>query len=109
MHAACFDLGGLGVFILVDHVLVEALVHQLVDLGLRPGLAESRQILPGVTIEHQLVMDHAIGVTGSMLAFRKFILRHADREIIGSINVIQKIVANVVFRMQGHGLLSSVF
>ena len=77
MNAARLDLGGLRIFVLVDHVLVDAFVHKVVDFRLRPGLAECRKVLPGIAVEHQLVVDDRIGVPWIMLALGKLILRHA--------------------------------
>ena len=56
-HAAPLDLGRLGVLVLVDEVLVDAEVHQLVDLWLLPRLAEGGQVLARVAVEEQLVGD----------------------------------------------------
>ena len=55
--AAALDLGSLGVLVLVDEVLVDAQVHQLVDLRLLPRLAEGGQVLAGVAVEEELVGD----------------------------------------------------
>jgi hypothetical protein len=48
----------------VDHILVEALVHELVDSRLNPGLAESRKILAGVAVEQKLVVNQLVGHVG---------------------------------------------
>ncbi len=56
VHAAALDLGGLRVLVLVDHVLVDAQVHERVHLGLLPRLAEGGQVLAGVAVEHELVV-----------------------------------------------------
>ena len=55
--AAALDLCRLGVLVLVDEVLVDAEVHQLVDLRLLPRLAEGGQVLARVAVEEQLVGD----------------------------------------------------
>ena len=57
VDAAALELGRLGVLVLVDEVLVDAEVHQLVDLRLLPGLAERGQVLAGVAVEQELVGD----------------------------------------------------
>ena len=57
VHAAALELGRLGVLVLVDQVLVDGDVHQAMDLGLLPRLAEGGQVLAGVAVEHQLVDD----------------------------------------------------
>ncbi len=61
VHAARLDLRRLRILVLVDHVLVDALVHQLTDLGRDPGRAEGREVLPRVAVEQQLVVDERVG------------------------------------------------
>ena len=63
-HAALLDRRGQRVFVLVDHVLVERLGHQLLGLGIHPGGDERRQVQPRAAVEHQLVMDEAVGGVG---------------------------------------------
>jgi hypothetical protein len=70
-----------GILVLVDHVLVDALVHQLMDLRVQPGLAEGRQVLAGVAVQHQLVVHHLVSVARVMLVFRHLVLGHHDREV----------------------------
>ena len=57
LDTAALELGRLGVLVLVDEVLVDAEVHQLVDLRLLPGLAERGQVLARVAVEEELVGD----------------------------------------------------
>ena len=52
MNAARLDFGRLRILVLVYDVLVDALVHQLVQFGLLPGLAKGRQVLARVAVEH---------------------------------------------------------
>ena len=63
VDAAPFQLGRLGVLVLVDEVLVDAEVHQVMDLWLLPGLAERGEVLARVAVEHELVGDrlHHLG------------------------------------------------
>ena len=68
VHAAHLELGGLRVLVLVDHVLVEALGHQLLGLRLHPGGHERGQVQAGVAVEHQLVVDDLVGDVGRELA-----------------------------------------
>ena len=75
VDAAPLDLGGLRVLVLVDHVLVDRELHQPVDLGLLPGLAEGGQVLAGVAVEHDLVGDHLEGVLGRDLLLGEPVLR----------------------------------
>src|ERR1700722_5378785 len=60
VDAALFDCRGLRIFILVDHVLVGGLVHQLLDFSFDPGRAESGEILLGVAVEYELIVDGLI-------------------------------------------------
>jgi hypothetical protein len=46
--------------VLVDHVFVDAFVHQLANFRLNPRLAKSRKVLPGVSIEQKLIMHQLI-------------------------------------------------
>lgn len=47
----------LRILILVDHVFVEAFIHQFVYLGLLPCLAEGGKILSGIAIKHQFIVN----------------------------------------------------
>jgi len=60
VNAAGFELRHLRILFLVDHVLVDALVHELADFGLEPGLAEGGDVLPGVAVEQELVVHELI-------------------------------------------------
>ena len=60
MHAALFDRGRLRILILVDHVLVGALGHELLHLRLNPGSAKGRKILLRIAVEHKLIVDGLI-------------------------------------------------
>ena len=81
VHAAGFELGGAGVLVLVDHVLVDAEVHQPVHLRLDPGLTERRQVLARVAVEQELIVYELVGVTGVVLAVGHAVLRQRDRQI----------------------------
>ena len=61
VHATVFDLGRLRVLILVDHVFVEGIGHQLLHFGLDPGGAEGRQVLPGIAVQQQFVAHQVVG------------------------------------------------
>ena len=71
LHAAHLELRGLRVLVLVDHVLVEALGHQLLGLRLHPRRHERRQVQARVAVEHQLVVDDLVGDVGRHLAVRQ--------------------------------------
>ena len=66
--AAPLELRGLRVLVLVDHVLVDALGHELPGLRLHPGGDERGQVEAGVAVEHQLVVDDLVGDVGAKLA-----------------------------------------
>ncbi len=61
---ALLDRRGGRVFVLVDHVFVERLGHQLLGLRIHPGGDERRQVQPATAVEHQLVVDEAIDGIG---------------------------------------------
>ena len=92
VDAARLELGGLRVLVLVDHVLVEALGHQLLGLRLHPGSDEGRHVQPRVSVEHQLVVDDLVGHVGRHLSLRELVPRNRSpleteerlhREILG--------------------------
>ena len=85
MHATLLNLCGLGVLILVHHILVDAIVHQLVDFGLFIGLAEGGKVLTGVTIEHQFVANGRINMPWVMHFEREAPSREHLREILGAV------------------------
>ena len=57
VDATPLELRGLRVLVFVDHVLAEALSHQLLGLWLHPGGDEGSQVEPRVAVEDQLVFD----------------------------------------------------
>ena len=70
------DLGGLRVLVLVDHVLVEALGHELLGLRLHPGRDERRDVQARVAVEHQLVVDDLVRDVRGHLAVRELVARN---------------------------------
>ena len=102
MDAASLDLGRLRILVLVDHVLVDALRHQLGNLRLRPRLAKGGEILAGVAVEHQLVMNDGVSVPGILRALGEFVFGHADGEIVRGVNLITHFRSEVDFPVQGH-------
>jgi hypothetical protein len=73
VNAALFDGCGLRVFILVDHVLVGGLVHDLLDFGFDPGGAEGGEILLGVAVEDELIVNSLIDGLRVLLFFRELV------------------------------------
>ena len=61
LHAAALDRGRLRVLVLVDHVLVQRLGHEPVGLLVHERRDERREVLPGVAVEHELVVEQAVG------------------------------------------------
>ena len=66
-----------GILVLVDHVLVDRQVHQLMNFGVEPSLAERREILAGVAIEEEFVAHQRMRDVGPQLAIRHPVFRHA--------------------------------
>ena len=74
-QAAILQLGGLGIFVLIDHVFVGALAHQMQRFWLHPGADKGRQIEHGVAIQHQVVVDELVGQIGVQAMLRQLIAR----------------------------------
>jgi len=70
MNAAGFNLCRLRVFILIDHVLVDAISHEFVDFILHPCGAERGKVLPCVAIQIQLVPHKVVGFFRAHSGFR---------------------------------------
>ena len=51
-QATLLQFGGLGVFILINHVFLGALLHQPPGLGFHPGAHKGGHVEPGVAVEH---------------------------------------------------------
>ena len=90
VDAAPLELRRLRILVLVDHVLVEALRHQLLGLRLHPRGHERGEIHPRVAVEHQLVVDDLVGGVGRHLTGRKLVARdraavHAEERLDGEI------------------------
>ena len=60
-QAALFELGGLGIFVFINHVFVGALLHQAARLGFHPGAHKCGQVEAGVAIKHQVVVHQLVG------------------------------------------------
>ena len=60
-QTALLQLCRLGIFVLVDDVLVGAFLHQPARLRLHPGAHEGGQVEPGVAVQHQVIVDQLIG------------------------------------------------
>ena len=60
MNAARLYFRSLRILVLVDHVLVDAFIHQLPHFGLDPGLTECGKVLPRVSVEQQLIVHQLI-------------------------------------------------
>jgi hypothetical protein len=59
-EALYLELGGDGVLVHVDVVLVDGCLDELVTLGLHPRGDERRQVQPRVPVQHQLVVDDLV-------------------------------------------------
>ena len=99
VYATRFDFGGLRVLVLVDHILVEALIHQAVYLGFLPRLAEGGEVLPRIAVQHQLVMDQLVSGPGRLLPAGELGFRqHLGRFRAGK-NLIVKIARPGAFNV----------
>ena len=78
-HAAAFDLGGLRVLVLVDHVLVGGLREEPVRLLVHECRHERGDVLAGVAVQHQLVVYQAVGNARVHAVVGDLVLRRADR------------------------------
>ncbi len=64
VHAAHLERRRLRVLVLVDHVLVERVLHERARLRLHPRGHERRQVQLRVAVEHELVADCLLGRVG---------------------------------------------
>jgi len=70
LYAAPLDFRRLGIFVLVYHVLVDAGVHYLADIGVCIGLAECGEVLFGIAVKQQFVQNkvgndlRVVGIVG---------------------------------------------
>ena len=106
VHAARLELGGLGILVLVDHVLVESERHDLSDLGLDPRLAERGEVLSRVAVQHELVDDDLADVLRLVLMVVHPILGQRDREVIRREDVVVEICTDAVAIMEHRAPLS---
>ena len=78
-------------------------VHQPVDLGLQPRLAERRQVLARVAVEQQLVRHDLVGVPRILLPVGDPVLGHRHRQVVRCEHVILQRVADGVPGVQHRG------
>ena len=71
---AHFNSGCLGIFILVDHILVNTDIHQHPDLLFIPRLAEGGKVLAGIAVQHQFIGHQLEGVLRTHGVIRELIL-----------------------------------
>ena len=64
--AALLDLGGLRVLRVVDEVPMQVARDQQIDVRPHPGGDEGREVLLGVAVEQQLLLDQQVGIDGSI-------------------------------------------
>ena len=72
-QTALLKLRRLGIFVLVDHVLFSALLHQQQCFGLNPSAHKGGQIEPCVAIQHQVIVHQLIGQIGPQARFSQLI------------------------------------
>ena len=66
------------------------------DLRLFPGLAEGRQILAGVAVEKQFVLNHLEYVVGKAFVIRELVFRHRLGEVAAREDRIHERIADVI-------------
>ena len=93
----CFVVSGdrlRGLWILI---LVDALVHQLVNFWLFPALAEGGQVVARVAIEHQFIMYHRIPLGQALADAALRERRFTEISILAELCVmIVKVIASTV-------------
>jgi hypothetical protein len=102
VHAAGLYLSRLRVLVLIDHVLVDRQCHQGQRLGLRPGLAERGQILPGIAIEHQLIGYQLERFARLRLALGEAVFRHRHGQVTPGEHAILYLLADSIALVQWH-------
>jgi hypothetical protein len=80
VDAARLEFGRLGILVLVDHVLVDGEIHDLVDLGLLPCLAKRREVLAGVSVQEELVLNDLEDVRGQAFLLGELVFRQRLRQ-----------------------------
>ena len=80
--AARLDLRGLRVLVLVDHVLVGRLGHQLAGGRRHPGGHERREVQPRAAVEQQLVGDQLVGDLAADAVFREPVARDEPVRVV---------------------------
>jgi hypothetical protein len=86
--------GRLRILVLVDHVLGKTLGHKAADFRLHPCRHERSQVLAGIAVQHQLVVDDLVGRRRGHLARREALGRdgrqhgtlgkeRVDRQMLG--------------------------
>jgi len=92
VDAAHFKLGGLRVFILVDHVLIEGFRHELVCFGLHPRAAEGGEIEAGAAVEDELVVDEVVGGGGRHAFFRNCVAGSGTKQRLARVHGAHKVI-----------------
>ncbi len=103
MDAPALDFRRSGILVLVDHVLVDRQVHQLMDLGIKPGLAKGGEVLSCITVKQQLIADQSKGDIGPEFMFGHSVFRYRNAGGGASINIRSQGSAYVLASMKGHG------
>ena len=97
--APVLDLGGLRIFVLVDHVLVDAVIEELMDFRLDPRLAERGEVLARVAVEEELVANRLVDVLRVPLVAGKMFFREHVCEVVGC----EHLVVGIAGRRGGEG------
>jgi len=92
VNAAHFKLGGLRIFVLVDHVFVEGFRHELVGLGLHPRAAESGEVEAGTAVEDELVVDEVVGGGGRHTFFWNCVARGGAEQRLAGVHGAHQVI-----------------
>ena len=97
-----FRLGGLRIFILVDHVLADGFVHQPVDLPFLERRTERGKIQPRIAVDHQFVVNQLIHEIRHLFLFRTPVLFRFLLQDAGCVNIIPFRIRGPFSEMQSH-------
>ena len=86
VDAAHFELGGLRILVLVDHVLVERLGHELARFGLHPGAAEGGEVEARAAVEDQFVVDEMVGGAGRHAVVGNGVARSGSEQPVAGVH-----------------------
>src|SRR5580700_3481346 len=112
-HTPGFELRGSRILVLIDHVLVQALFHQLANFGLYPCLAESSQVLPRVLVQQEFIVYKLVGCRALDSLLRKPIpggrLRQEARSGLATPSSVLRAVVMLAIAAPENPALANIF